>query len=162
MRTTIFALGVLLGQSQFAAADCTKLDKQLPGKVFFESSETYNASVSSYFALQGRLSPACILRPESPDDVSRAVRVLGADPSVNFAVRSGGHSPYRGFANIDDGVTIDLRSMNDVKLSKDRKVVSLQSGAVWGEVYPLLDQVGLSAIGGRAGTVGAGGFLTGG
>lgn len=162
MRKINLALGAFFGSIRFVVADCGKLDTLFPGKVFFESSETYDASVSSYFSLQGRLTPTCILRPEKPEDVALAVKTLAEDRLAHFAIRSGGHSPYRGFSNINDGVTIDLRSMNDVCLSKDRKIVRVQSGAIWGEVYPLLEKSGLSAVGGRAGTVGVGGFLTGG
>ncbi|KAF2836617.1 FAD-binding domain-containing protein [Patellaria atrata CBS 101060] len=162
MKKISLALGILIGYLPFSAADCNQLHALLPGKVFFEPSEIYNASISSYFPLQGRLSPTCILRPESAKDVSLAVKTLARKRSTHFAIRSGGHSPNHGFSNIDDGVTIDLRSMNDIALSKDWKIARVQSGAVWGDVYPVTDQVGVSVIGGRGGTVGTGGFITGG
>lgn len=67
-----------------------------------------------------------------------------------------------GVDNIEDGVTIDLSSLNDLCLSDDLKTISAGAGATWGEIYNLLDPMGLSVAGGRAGQVGVGGLTVGG
>lgn len=79
-----------------------------------------------------------------------------------FAIRSGGHSSFAGAANIQNGVTIDLRGLDSVELNEERSLVSVGVGASWGNVYTLLDQYNLSVAGGRAFSVGVGGLSTGG
>lgn len=69
---------------------------------------------------------------------------------------------WAGAANIQDGVTIDLSQMSRIKVSKDRKIVSVGAGARWQDVYARLDPMNLSVVGGRAGTVGVAGLTLGG
>jgi FAD/FMN-containing dehydrogenase len=82
--------------------------------------------------------------------------------STKFAVRSGGHTVWAGSNNIANGVTVDLGLMKDVKLDKNTSTTSIQPGARWVNVYSALDPEGYTVPGGRAGTVGVAGFLTGG
>ena len=71
--------------------------------------------------------------------------------------------PWAGAANIAaPGVTIDLKLMDSVDVSADRKTVSLGPGGSWGPVYDTLDHFNLTAVGGRSNTVGVGGFTLGG
>lgn len=67
-----------------------------------------------------------------------------------------------GFASTEDGVTIDLSSINGVELQQATGVVSVGAGSRWQGVYDALDPYQLSVQGGRNGAVGVGGFLTGG
>lgn len=67
-----------------------------------------------------------------------------------------------GSANIAKGATIDLGAFQDVTISADQKTVDIGPGANWGQVYAVLDPAGLSAQGGRVGTVGVSGLLLGG
>jgi hypothetical protein len=46
--------------------------------------------------------------------------------------------------------------MNDISLSRDKKVASIGPGTRWGAVYTKLADYGLVAIGGRASDVGLG------
>jgi FAD/FMN-containing dehydrogenase len=52
--------------------------------------------------------------------------------------------------------------MNDVTLNKNASVASIGPGARWRNVYGALDPDGWTVPGGRAGSVGVAGFLTGG
>jgi FAD/FMN-containing dehydrogenase len=52
--------------------------------------------------------------------------------------------------------------MNQVVVSDDQKIVQIGAGNRWGNVYPTLDDLGLTMIGGRVSGVGAGGLITGG
>lgn len=52
--------------------------------------------------------------------------------------------------------------MKTVTLDKDASVASIQPGARWMHVYGALDPEGFTVPGGRAGSVGVAGFLTGG
>jgi hypothetical protein len=52
--------------------------------------------------------------------------------------------------------------MAAVVVSPDQTVTSIGPGARWGEVYPILDVMGLALTGGRDARVGVGGLSTGG
>lgn len=135
------------------------------GKVSFPGSETYNASLSSYFSQQeAQVQPLCIVTPANAQDVSVAIKTLTADvgSSCPFAVRSGGHCGFAGAANIAGGVTLDLSSLKDIEVSADRTTVSVGPGATWGDVYAAIEPLSLMVAGGRAGQVGVGGLVTGG
>ena len=121
----------------------------------------YKDSVTSYFSLQDRLSPTCIIAPRSVQDVSRIVGLL-SNSSCQFAVRSGGHGLLVGSSNIANGVTVDLSGMNRVTLNKDQSLASVEPGAKWIHVYQSLDPLGWAIPGGRAGDVGVGGLTSGG
>ncbi|KAK8026555.1 FAD linked oxidase-like protein [Apiospora marii] len=57
-------------------------------------------------------SPYCIIQPASAADVAKALKIFGHF-DINFAVRSGGHSPKPGASSIDArGILLDLQHMN--------------------------------------------------
>lgn len=115
--------------------------------------------------MSAQLTPDCIVQPISTADVVKVINTLvrGAScASTKFAVRSGGHTTWAGSNNINDGVTIDLGLMDTVTLDKDASIASIQPGARWMHVYGALDSEGWTVPGGRAGSVGVAGFLTGG
>jgi FAD/FMN-containing dehydrogenase len=104
------------------------------------------------------MQPACIVSPQNAQDVSTAVKTLvqlheEGKPSL-FAIRSGGHTSWAGASNIQGGAVIDLRSLNAVQLSSDKETIEVGVGASWGDVYEVLDPLGLSVNGGRASTPG--------
>lgn len=110
--------------------------------------------------------------PTNSQDVSTAVKtltdrtLLGATTKTRavckFAVRSGGHTAHAGSANIADGVTIDLRALNEITLSKNNTLVIVGPGQRWENVYRALEPLGLGVPGGRVDKVGVGGLLLGG
>ncbi|KAL8626231.1 hypothetical protein Q9189_008083 [Teloschistes chrysophthalmus] len=112
--------------------------------------EHCSESLKSYWSQQEQnLSPNCILSPQNTEDVSKAIKILSR---YNTA----------GSANIDNGVTIDMRSIKAVKVNSSGKTVSIGAGARWSDVYRVLDAIGLGAAGGRIADVGVGGLITGG
>lgn len=60
--------------------------------------------------------------------------------NCSFAVKGRGHAPSAGFANIEDGVTVDLTSMKSVELRGDGSIARVGAGASWLDVYATLDQ----------------------
>ncbi|RYP81006.1 hypothetical protein DL769_002186 [Monosporascus sp. CRB-8-3] len=124
-------------------------------KVAAPGSTTYNASLNSYFSTRrSSVHPACILSPQTTQDVSATAAWLTTQGGgCRFAVRSGGHSSWAGTSNIADGVTIDLRVLDTVKLS-DKSTVFVGTGASWDAVYAKLDPLDLSVNGGQAAGVG--------
>lgn len=144
------------------------LTQDLEGKIAQPHSDHYEASLKSYFTAQeAELRPALIISPTSADDVARILKSLGTcdaetKASTKVAVRGGGHSPFAGSANVDAGITIDLRNLNTIEVNETRGTVSIGGGAIWGQVYEKLDPLGLSVLGGHVYDVGVGGFTLGG
>ncbi|EJT69416.1 hypothetical protein GGTG_13035 [Gaeumannomyces tritici R3-111a-1] len=142
---------------------CQVVAAEMPGRVIFPSDDAYSASQGSYFAGQARdMKPGCIFMPTTTDEVSRFVRTVGArtGPDAKFAVRGGGHTLWKGAANIDNGITVDMRHMSGVVLSADGSVASLGPGGRFGDVYHSLKPHNLTVMGGRVPSIGVGGFLT--
>lgn len=139
------------------------LESALSNKTYSASDQAslYQQSIASYFSLQDRLSPTCVVAPSSAQDVSKIVRLLSRG-SCQFAVRSGGHGLLVGSSNIANGVTIDMSALNKVTLNMDQSLASVEPGARWIQVYEALDPLGWAIPGGRAGTVGVGGLTSGG
>ncbi|KAI2626818.1 putative oxidoreductase [Xylaria nigripes] len=133
-----------------------------PQKVSFPGSESYDASLASYFTPQVvAVPPLCIVSPETANEVSAVVVSLTAK-SCEFAIRSGGHSTVPNASNAPDGVTVDLRALSSMELSEDNSILSVGVGVTWDEVYAKLDPLGLGAAGGRVGGVGVPGLTLGG
>lgn len=131
--------------------------------VNFPASSQYDATEASYWSLQeSDLKPACIVRPTSAQDVSRAIKVIKSTPDCKFAIKGQGHSPAAGFANVDGGVTLDMTSLASIETSSDHSVAKVGAGASWLDVYRHLDPLGVEVAGGRNGNVGLGGLLLGG
>lgn len=57
---------------------------------------------------------------------------------------------------------VNLAPLNQVSLSADRRTTSVGPGNTWGDVYKVLDPLGVSVVGGREAGVGVGGLLLGG
>ncbi|KAI9662174.1 MAG: hypothetical protein M1831_002870 [Alyxoria varia] len=173
--------------------DCKVLEQKLPGKVFFqgEKGDTYDQTVGTYFAAyENELSPMCVVRPSSAEDVATIVKTFNHTASssdAKMAIRGGGHTPWAGSANIGGGVTVDLGDLDDIEIHdadatdedfvsaqednvkqapvkppRQRKTVSTGGGAKWREVYKKLSEQQLAVVGGRAAKVGVGGLTTGG
>ncbi|KAI1144762.1 hypothetical protein F4825DRAFT_445570 [Nemania diffusa] len=64
--------------------------------------------------------------------------------------------PLPACSNIQDGITLDLKLINQVELSKG--FVSMGAGAVWLDVDEKVQAAGLGLVGGRSGTGGIGGL----
>ncbi|KAH7087440.1 FAD binding domain protein [Paraphoma chrysanthemicola] len=112
-------------------------------------------------AKQNDVQYACRFSPSDKTDVSDALRVL-TKTWCNFAVKCGGHSRDPDFSNSVGSVTIDLRRMNSVDVATNGFIARIGGGAVVADVYAFLETRNLSFVGGRVGSVGVGGFATGG
>lgn len=154
------------------SAASAALAQALPDSVFFGPHPIFVESIQSYWAIQERdIVPQCIVRPRTVEEAATAIRILKHDydarirqgdvPS-HFAVRSGGHSPIPGAANINGGIVIDLRLLDEVVPSKDGSSVVIGTGARWLDVSKTLDKMGLAVAGGRNSAVGVGGLTLGG
>lgn len=138
-----------------------------PDRVLVPSDPDFVERQSSYWSCTVRsVQPACIVQPQSAEEVSSVLRAL-VSRQVSFAVRSGGHTAWVGANTIGaGGVTIDLGRLNHVRVSNDPKgsetTVDLGPGNRWGKVYTELAKHGLTVAGGREGNVGVAGLILGG
>lgn len=136
-------------------------DQGLGAQILAPTDAEYTARVESYWSSSAKLKPACILQPKSTTGVAAALKVL-VSTGQPFAVRSGGHTNWAGSNNIQDGVTLDLGSLDTVTVSSDRATADIGPGARWRDVYAELHKSKLAVAGGREGNVGVAGLLLGG
>ncbi|RDA84375.1 hypothetical protein CP532_2582 [Ophiocordyceps camponoti-leonardi (nom. inval.)] len=139
---------------------CTNLGAIFPASTFFRWSKGYSAMSDINWSATARAKPGCIIRPENTTQVQSIARLLSRR-RVPFAIRSGGHNPAPGAANINDGVLIDLGLLNDVVYTPGSNTVTVGTGAKWTKVYTVLDRHGVTVVGGRILDVGVGGLLLG-
>jgi hypothetical protein len=158
-------------RTQEPSGICEALDRSIPDRTSYPTSQNYIGALSSYYSGQeSELKPQCIFTPTDASEVSRFVTLITADVldgqnvslPAQFAVRSGGHAVFSGAANVDGGITVDLRALNSLVLSEDCKTATIGAGAIWSEIYSQLVPYNVTVMGGRVAGVGAGGFLTGG
>ena len=79
-----------------------------------------------------------------------------------FAVKSGGHAAFTGASNIANGITIDLKRINELAVSHDKTLTRVGPGNVWIDVYDYLTPKNLTVVGGRVTGIGTGGLTLGG
>lgn len=77
-------------------------------------------------------------------------------------MKSGGHAAFAGASDIEGGITIDLKNLKEITVSKDRCVTRLGPGNQWFDVYSTLEPLNLTVVGGRVADIGVGGLLLGG
>ncbi|RYP50624.1 hypothetical protein DL768_003906 [Monosporascus sp. mg162] len=133
----------------------------LASHILYPADPVYLAREESYWAKNTRLEPACIVVPQSVEEVSLVLKSLVATKQ-QFAVRSGGHSPSPGANNIAGGVTIDLSHMNKTVFNPANETAHIGAGGRWKDVYGELHKYDRVVAGGRSGDVGVSGLLLGG
>ena len=146
--------------NQDGIAQCVALAEALPGKVSLPSSAAYDTG-NTYWSGNQAATPRCFVSPETTKDVSVALRTL-TSLQAPFTVKGGGHSYFAGASNIEDGVTVDVGKLRELKLSRDHGTISVGAGNRWIDVYQTLDPFHLSVVGGQAGDVGVSGLTLGG
>lgn len=169
LRIGVLLLGIASSAAETKDQDvgfcCKIIESHIPDRISYPKSTIYDESLSSYYSGQeSELQPACIFSPTNATEVSVFVKLITSKccGSSQFAVRSGGHSIWSGAANIGGGITVDMRSMNSLVLSHDKKVASLGAGGIWSEIYEQLVPYNLTVMGGRVAGIGVGGLATGG
>lgn len=128
-------------------------------QVLLPSDPQFVESQGSYWSLSAQPWPACIVLPRSVHDVAAAILLL-AEHGWKFTVRSGGHTPH--MSKETNGVTLDLRHMNNVHVNEEDGTADIGPGARWKDVYAELNRHGRMVAGGREGNVGVGGLILGG
>ena len=78
--------------------------------------------------------------------------------SLTVTVKSGGHDPS-GYS-LSGGLVIDMVRMKQRTVDPVQRLLTVETGCTWGEVYAATDPHSLVAVGGTCSLVGVGGFLT--
>ncbi|KEY74550.1 hypothetical protein S7711_07153 [Stachybotrys chartarum IBT 7711] len=122
--------------------------------------DVYTQQAQAHWSATAYKSPACIFSPEDVDGLALAIRVAKFTES-RFAVRSGGHSPLAGWANINDHLLISMSNFRDLSYDETTQTLRTGIGNRWADVYESLVPHGRVVVGGRLGDVGLG-LVTGG
>ncbi|KAI1080688.1 FAD binding domain protein [Whalleya microplaca] len=142
---------------------CVEVSNTLGDHVYLPGTSACNGTVMSYWSTQeALLTPACVVMPESSADVAKFMSVITRITNCSFAIKTQGHAPAAGAANINDGVTLDLSWLNNTSISDDYTIASVYAGSTWLDVYTMLDPFNKTVAGGRNGAVGVGGLTLGG
>ncbi|KAL9012925.1 MAG: hypothetical protein Q9173_002346 [Seirophora scorigena] len=97
--------------------------------------------------------PNCIFEPTTIPEVQFFVGLL-AITGTTYAIRSGGHSPFKDFASTDNGVLIAMHQMKTVEYDAASETVRLSMGNTWEDVYGALIPHQRVVVGGRLAPVG--------
>jgi FAD/FMN-containing dehydrogenase len=111
------------------------------------------------FSKRTQVTPRVRVVAASAAAVSSTI-LWATNNGLSFAIRSGGHS-YEGFSQSPD-LVIDVRGMTGIKLSADKKSVSIGSGSSLGSVYDALASSHLAIPAGSCFPVGVAGHSLGG
>lgn len=131
---------------------CDEIKASLENRVWTQSEKDYRSEVNSYWSTALRdPKPACVVLPQSAEEVSSAVKALNKYPDVQFAVKSGGHSPNERQSSIQDGVLISTRDMSGVTYDEETGIAHVKPGGEWNDVIVPLDEQGVTVVGGRLG-----------
>jgi hypothetical protein len=129
-----------------------------PNRFAVRGTEEYEKLNSSYLSgFESDLKPSTIFLPRSKDEVVAFLSTL--KPFLRhekFAIRSAGNQPLPGCANIQDGITVDLRLLTGIDI-KDG-FVRIAAGEKIGAVYEKVTAAGLGTSGSRSANGGIGGL----
>ncbi|KAI1652078.1 FAD-binding domain-containing protein [Daldinia loculata] len=139
------------------------LKQVLPAdQLHFRGTDEFDKINGSYLsALENDITPVAIILPKTPKDISTFLLTINpfvARGEMAFAIRGAGQQPLPGCANIQGGITLDLRLLTGIDLDLDTGIVSIAAGERWGTVYEKLHEHGLGVTGSRSAKGGIGGL----
>lgn len=136
-----------------------ELRGKLTGTVFTSGQDGYDEATTLFNAMIER-RPAVVARCADAADVATAL-AFGRANELPISVRSGGHG-VAGSALTDGGLVIDTRSMDEVAIDAESRLMQVGGGARWGQVDAACQPHGLMTTGGRVTTTGVAGLTLGG
>ena len=153
----ILAAGASGAESTASAATkaaCDEIAAALPHRVHTRWAIDYTSEINSYWSTAlHEVKPACLALPQSAEEVSTIVKVLNKYPDVEFAVRSGGHSPNKRFSSVQDGVLISTSDIRGATYDEETGIAHVKPGGEWNDVIGDLEERGVAVLGGRMGRI---------
>jgi len=136
----------------------TKSLEDIPGfsgEVILPTSQTYDTARAVWNAMIDR-RPGMIVRCRNSEDVIAAVNHARAH-DLPISIRGGGHN-VAGHAVCDDGLMIDLSGMRAVSIDPDKRIASVEGGALWSDVDAASQEHCLATPGGLISDTGVAGL----
>ena len=99
--------------------------------------------------------------PTTTEQVSTIVSTLLTN-NETFAVKGGGHNPNVYYSSVNEGPLINLKGLNEVVYDSETSTAKVGPGNRWTDVVTALEPYNVTAVGGRIGHVGVGGYIVGG
>ena len=121
-------------------------------EVFAEATAIWNGMIKK--------RPAMVVRPANVSDVVRTLEFV-RDNQLQLSIKGGGHN-IAGLALCDGGVTLDMSTMNDVKVDAEARRVRVGPGCNLGDVDRATQEHGLATTLGFVSATGVAGLTLGG
>jgi FAD/FMN-containing dehydrogenase len=131
----------------------------LRGRLVRPTDPDYDDARALYNAMIDK-RPALIAQCVDVADVITAVG-FARDHQMLVAIRGGGHNGP-GLGSVDDGLVIDLRQMNGVRVDPEARTARVEGGALLGDLHHATQAFGLATPSGIISTTGVGGITLGG
>jgi hypothetical protein len=136
------------------------LQQAMRGHVFQRGKPGYGSARLVYNKIYDFVQPQAVARPISAQDVQNAVRWCVAK-GVPMRARSGGHS-YAGYSTVSNGVMLDLRKLNAIRVNKRGRYATVGAGCQLIDIYRALAAQGVTVPAGSCPSVGVSGVTLGG
>jgi FAD/FMN-containing dehydrogenase len=143
----------------FTALPLDELAMSLRGDLIAPDHAEYDSARHVYNAMIDR-HPAAVVRCADVADVINSVR-FARKHDLLLAVRSGGHNGP-GLGTCDDGLVLDLRPMNGIRVDPMARTARIEAGCLLAEVDHATYAFGLAVTTGVLSTTGIGGLTLGG
>jgi FAD/FMN-containing dehydrogenase len=136
-----------------------ELRAQIRGEVITREDSGYDEARQVYNAMIDK-HPALLVRTRDTADIQAAL-AYGRANGLDIAVRGGGHNGA-GLGTVDDGLVIDLSSMNGVRVDPKTRTAQVDGGVTMGDIDHATHAFGLAMPFGVISTTGVGLILGGG
>ncbi len=136
-----------------------RLRRSVRGTILRHADEGYDAARTVWNGMIDR-RPSLIVRCADAADVAQAIAFARAN-GLRIAVRGGGHNAA-GLAVCDNGLVVDLSSMNAIDVDPIRRTARAGGGTTWGEFDRATQAHALATTGGAISTTGIAGLTLGG
>jgi FAD/FMN-containing dehydrogenase len=148
-----------MSDKHFSKTALAKFTQRIAGAVAQPDDPGFDQARRVWNGMIDRI-PALIVRCANIDDIAAAVEFARAQELL-VAVRGGGHS-VAGHGTCDDGMVIDLSSMQAIKVDPDKRLAVSQPGLTWGGFDRAAQAHGLAVTGGIMSDTGVAGLTLGG
>ncbi len=157
--TSIRAVSLDGQELELERAAIRELGEALNGPVLLSNHPNYDSVRQVWNGMHDK-RPALIVRAAGVDDVCEAV-TFANERNLLLAVRGGGHS-WPGKSVCEDGMMLDLSTMNNVDVDSERRIAKTGGGALLNNLDTASLELGLVTTAGVVSHTGVGGYTLGG